>query len=190
MSDGDSRALLALALQSQGHPVALAGTRAVIRRFNRDTMLLATGLLGALIFAALVLAVQELHPKAAVVKDEATRTGGDLSLNANPAALSKIVGLDAGNTDEMSSGPVTNADDGGTPQISHPNTRSGSPAHRQDSGRVIRPKNPRVRAHPSLWAKIADVFIFWYRKPEATERSRGWAQVSNRGSTRRGDQVR
>ena len=60
--------------------MALAGTGAVIRRFNRDTMWLTTGLLGTVIFAALVLAVQERHPKTAVVAEEASQTGGDLSL--------------------------------------------------------------------------------------------------------------
>ena len=37
-------------------------TSDVIRGFNRDTARLATGVLGAIIFAALVLAVQEHHP--------------------------------------------------------------------------------------------------------------------------------
>jgi hypothetical protein len=42
--------------------LALEGTRNVMRRFNRNTMLVATGLLGTVVFAALVLAVQEHHP--------------------------------------------------------------------------------------------------------------------------------
>jgi hypothetical protein len=37
---GDSGALTTLALQRQRHPVALAGTGAVISKFNRDTMVL------------------------------------------------------------------------------------------------------------------------------------------------------
>ena len=43
MGDGDSGALPTLALQRQQHPVALAGTGAVIRKFNRDTMVLTVG---------------------------------------------------------------------------------------------------------------------------------------------------
>ena len=39
-------------------------TSDVIRGFNRDTAWLATGVLGAVIFAALVLAVQEHQPNA------------------------------------------------------------------------------------------------------------------------------
>ncbi len=189
MGDGDSAALPALALKCQQHPMALAGTGVVISKFNRDTIVLTVGLLGTVIFAALVLAVQELHSKAAVVIDEATQTGGDLPPNANPAALSKIMGLNAKNTGEIASDPAMNLDDGFNPENSqtgpHANARSWSPAHRQGSARVIRAKIPSVRAHPPLWAKLADVkmrlFAFWHRKLAPTERSRGWTQFSNKG---------
>ena len=183
MGDGDSRALHTPGLQSHGDPMASTGTNAVIRRFNRDTTLLATGLLGTLIFAAMVLAVQESRQKAPVLRDEMGQPGGEIfSLNANRPVLSNVVSLEAGNTGETSSVPTTNAEEGITPKINHPNpnARSWSPAHRQDSGRIIRPKNPRERVHPSLWDKIADVFVFWHRKPVPTERSRGWAQVAKK----------
>jgi hypothetical protein len=185
VGDGDSRAPPALALQTQEHPVALAGASAVIRRFNKETMLVATGLLGTLIFATIMLAVQENHHKTPVLTDDASQTGGEPTLNANPPVLSKVVGLDAANTGEISSVPATNADEGLSPQISHPNAISWSSAHRQDLGRVIRPKNHRVKVHPSLWTKIANVFVFWHRKPVPPERFRGWAQVSKKGERQR-----
>ena len=52
----------------------ISGTNAIIRRFNRDTVWLATGVLGALVFAALVLAilVQERQPKTVDPADSAT----------------------------------------------------------------------------------------------------------------------
>ena len=87
MGDGESGALPTLALQRQQHPVALAGTGAVISKFNRDTMVLTVGLLGTVICAGLVLAAQDLHPRAAVVADEATQTEGDRSLNASQTYL-------------------------------------------------------------------------------------------------------
>ena len=149
--------------------------------------LLATALLGTLIFAAMVLAVQESRQKAPVLTDETGQLGGEISVNPNPPVLSNAVALDAGNTGEISSVQTTNAEEGVTLQINHPNVnaRSWSPADRQDSGRIIRPKNPRKRVHPSLWDKIADVFIFWHRKPVPTERSRGWAQVSKKGERKK-----
>lgn len=186
MGDGDSGALPTHALQRRQHPVALVGTGAVISKFNRDTMVLTVGLLGTVILAGLVLAAQDLHPKAAVVTDEATQ--GDLSLNANPAALSEIAGFDAKNTAEVTSDPATNLDEEFNAEnnqtIPHANARSWSPAHRQGSALVIRPKIPSVKVHPSLWAMLADVkmrlFAFWHRKLAPTERSRGWTQFSNK----------
>ena len=189
MGEGDSRAPPALASQTQEHPVALAGAGAVMGRFNRDTMLVATGLLGTAIFAAIALAVQERYRKAPVYTDEVGQPRGELSLNATPFVVSKVVGLDAANTGEISSDPATNADapvsTGVSPQKSHPNAISWSSAHRQDLGQVIRPKNHRVKFHPTLWTKIADVFIFWHQKPVATDRSRGWAQVSKKRERQR-----
>jgi hypothetical protein len=115
-------------------------------------MVLTVGLMGTIILAGLVLVAQDLHPKAAVVTDEVTQTGGDFSLNANLAALSESAGFDAKNTAEVTSGPATNLDEGfnaeNSQTISHANTRSWFPAHRQGSARVIRPKIPSVRLPP------------------------------------------
>ena len=188
MGDGESGALPTLALQRQQHPVALAGTGAVISKFNRDTMVLTVGLLGTVICAGLVLAAQDLHPRAAVVADEATQTEGDRSVNANPAALSEITGFDAKNTVEVTSDPATNLYEGfnaeNSQTIPHANAKSWSPAHRQGSARMIRPRIPSVRVHPSLWAMLAGVkiqlFAFWHRKLAPTERSRGWTQFANK----------
>ena len=62
---GESRALPAPALQTREHS-ALPGAHDVIRRLNRDTTWVAAGLLGAVIFAALVLALLECRPKATI----------------------------------------------------------------------------------------------------------------------------
>jgi hypothetical protein len=92
---GASRALSAPALQTREHSVALPDTNEVIRRFNRDTGWLATGVLGAVVFAALVLAVlvQDRHPKAVDLTEEAVQARGDLLLNANFATRFTVVGL-------------------------------------------------------------------------------------------------
>jgi hypothetical protein len=150
-------------------------------------MLVATGLLGSVIFAALVLAVQERYQKAPALTDDPGQTAGELSLSANGPVLSKVRGLDAESTGEITSGPATNSGDALRPEISQPNAnaRSMFPAHRQDPARVRRPKHPGARTHPSLWAKIAGVFIFWHRKPVRTERSHGRAQFSNKGERKK-----
>ena len=109
--DEELRALNAPPLQTREHPVALLGTYNVIRGFNRYTTWLATGLLSSVAFAALVLAVQEWHPKAADQGEEERPTRGDLLLNANPGTLSKIVSLSAESSkSEITSGQATSVD--------------------------------------------------------------------------------
>ena len=85
----------------------------MIRRFNRDTGWLATGVLGAVVFAALVLAVlvQDRHPKAVDLTEEAVQARGDLLLNANFATRFTVVGLNGkSSTGKMTSGQATSAD--------------------------------------------------------------------------------
>jgi hypothetical protein len=63
----------------------------MIRGFNRDTAWLATGVLGAIIFAALVLAVQEHHPTKVYPAKESVQAGSDRSPNANLVTLGSVV---------------------------------------------------------------------------------------------------
>jgi hypothetical protein len=101
--------------------LALDGTLNVMRRFNRDTMVVATGLLGTVIFAALVLAVQEDHPLPAEVAKKAMQTTSFVD----------------GFTPEINhAGPQANAS-------------SWSPAQRHDSARVLRPIIADIRHRSS-----------------------------------------
>jgi hypothetical protein len=109
----ESRALPAPALQTPKHSVALPGTSDVIRRFNRETDWLAALMVGALVSAALILAVlvQDYHPNALDPIEEAVQAGGDLLLNANSAMVFKDVGLKGKKyTGEITSGQASSAD--------------------------------------------------------------------------------
>jgi hypothetical protein len=109
----ESRALPAPALAAQENSVLLPDTNDVIRKFNRDTRCVATGVLGAMVFAALILAVlvQERHPKADDLTKEARQAERDLLLNANPASLFTVVGLNGkSSTDKMTSGQASSVD--------------------------------------------------------------------------------
>jgi hypothetical protein len=68
--------------------------RDMISRFNRDTVWLATGLLGVVIFAAVVLAVQECQPKA-------PQNERGLSLNVIPAGARSVLAKSFSSTGKM-----------------------------------------------------------------------------------------
>src|SRR3984893_2916530 len=81
------------ALQAREHPVALPSTQDVIRRFNRDTAWLAMGVLGALVFATLLVAVQERSPKPADLTQEKRQAEGNLLLYGHPGTHFTVVDL-------------------------------------------------------------------------------------------------
>jgi hypothetical protein len=111
--DGESRALPAPASNTREHSAASSRTNDVIRRFNRDADWLAALVLGAVVSAALMLAVlvQDRHPKAVDLTEKAVQAGGDLLLNANSAMVFQDVGLKGKKyTGEITSGQASSAD--------------------------------------------------------------------------------
>jgi hypothetical protein len=66
-------------------------TSDMIRGFNRDTAWLATGVLGAIIFAALVLAVQEHQAAKASPPEEAVQARSDRFLSANVITEGRVI---------------------------------------------------------------------------------------------------
>lgn len=185
MGGRESETLHASPLQTPEHP-ALPGAHDVIRRLNRDTTWVATGLLGAVIFAALVLALLECHPKADDLTKEARQITSSLLLNANPAALFNVGDSNGKSTSEITSGQAMSADYGSTPEINHPdvqaNVSSSSPTDQPDPARVIRPKIPNVRYWTSVRPRYVDVktrlIALWHQSLQR-EKSRGWTLFSN-----------
>ena len=172
-------------LQTPERPVPLAGIYKAIKRFNRNTTWVATGLLAPVIFAAVMLALQERHAKADNLTEEARQTTRDIALNANPAAISDVVGSNEKSTGEITSGQATSVE-GLTPEIKHPDTQanatSWSPAHWRDSGRAIGLKVPRERFRSSGRLRFVDVkmrlIALWHQSLQR-EKSRAWTVFSN-----------
>jgi hypothetical protein len=109
----ESRALPASALASQENSVFLPDTNDAIRKFNRDTRWVATGVLGAVVFAGLMLAllVQERYPHAVHHTGEAVQAGVNLLLNTNVATLAESVVLTGkGSTGEIAPGQAISVD--------------------------------------------------------------------------------
>jgi hypothetical protein len=173
--EGGPRALHAPASQTREHFVALPDTNDVFRRFNCDTWWLATGVLGAVVFAALALAVlvQDRHPKALDLTEEAMQTGGDLLLIPSSQ-------MEAAASTQT---PVLTF----TPEISRhdvqANAVSWTPAHRQDSGRVIERKVPRARSRSSVRSRFVGVkmrlMALWHQSLVRNDSSRSWTLFSN-----------
>ena len=111
--DAGPRALHATASQTREHSVDSPDTNDVIRVLNLDTDWLATLVVGAVVSAALMLAVlvQYLDPKAADLTEEAVQAGDDLLLNANAATLFKDVDLKGKKSiGEITSGQASSVD--------------------------------------------------------------------------------
>src|ERR1700757_2911370 len=99
-------------LQTTEKPAPLTGISKAIKRFNRNTTWVATGLLAPVIFAAVMVALQERHAKAYNLTEEARQATVDPLVNANPAAISDIGGSNEKSTAEIASGLATNVDRG------------------------------------------------------------------------------
>jgi hypothetical protein len=172
--------------------LALDDTRNVMRRFNRNTMLVATGLLGTAIFAAMVLAVQEHLPRPAEVTEKARQTSAKALPNVSPDGLSEVAGLSGKSTGKISSEQATSVDDGFTPEINHAalqtNASSWSPTQRHDSARVIR-SSIVVRHRSSTGLRFVDMKIWflslWHHGLQRAKKSRNWTQFWHSNKERR-----
>ena len=91
----ESRALPAPVVPTQENSAALSRTSDMIRGFNRDTWWVATAVLGVVIFATLVLAVevQERHQKRHDLTQKTRQVKHDLVLNADPVTPFSGVGF-------------------------------------------------------------------------------------------------
>jgi hypothetical protein len=160
-------------------------TSDIIKGFNRDTGWLATGVLGPVVFAALVLAVQEYHPTNVNPTGESVQAGSDRSLNANVVIVGSVVAKSS--NDKMASGEGSGVDhafnkaspqDDATSQIEpiaaaptpvfaftpelSPNDAVANPdsetsALRQDSARSIRPEARNARNRSSVASRSIGV---------------------------------
>jgi hypothetical protein len=206
LSKQESSALPAPALVAQKNPVFLPGTDDVIRKFNRETRFVATGVLGAVVFAGLMLAfmVQEHYPNAVVSAEEAVQAGGNLLLNNNLSALGKNVALTRkSSSGEIALGQARTVDQAPpkissqenpssqieaatstptpvvafTPEINHHDLQTNA------SYWVPAHSLPRGRSRSSVRTRFVDVkmrlIALWHQSLMRSERTRSWALSSN-----------
>jgi hypothetical protein len=187
-------------MRTQGSAPATSG---MIRRFNRDTVWLATGVLGTVIFAAVMVAVQECQRKA-------TEAERDLLLNANPATVASVVANTSNADSKMTPVPGSSVDHAfietppqeipssqpesaaSTPVLAltpenrndaQANPDAGPLADRQDSARAIGPKARNASNRSSVASRTVDVkrrlIELWHQSLAKSEKSRSWTAFSN-----------
>ena len=91
-------------MQTQNRPQV---TRDTIIRFNRETIWVATGLLGTLVFAALALAFQERQRKA-------RQAESDFFPNANLATVRRAIAKSFNSNGKLTPGPESSVDHAST----------------------------------------------------------------------------
>jgi hypothetical protein len=178
------------------HREVVQVTSDIIRRFNRDTGLVATGILGVVVSAALLLAVQERHPSTG----EAVQAGTDIFLNANPATMGSVVAnsssgkmpSDSGSSVDgvlTKSSAEENSVLASPAEVNHrdalADTRASSPQASQNSVRVIRSKVRKARDRSSSLLRSVDVkrrlIALWHQSLAQSEKSRSWTAFSSLG---------
>ena len=170
--------------------------RDTISRFNRDTLWLATGVVGTVVFAALVLAVEEWRP-------DATQAERGLLLNANPATAGSAVARSSKSDSKMTPGRGSSDDQAfaetSLPEISSAQAKpaaASTPApivaftpeiNRNAHGPPTAPVKGR-RAHnlrntSSVAFGYVDVkrrlIELWHQSLARKEKSRTWTAFSN-----------
>jgi hypothetical protein len=164
--------------------------RDTMSRFNRDTAWIAVGVLGTMVFAALVLAVQECQPKA-------PQTERNLLLNANPAGAGSVLASSSSTgkmTPEQGSGndhtftetalleaPSSSAAPSPVPELAFTPEISRH-GNRQDSAPERRPRNRNVKNRSSVGLRTVDVkrrlIELWHQSLARNDKPRSWTAFS------------
>lgn len=169
-----------------------------ITRFNRDTVWLATGVLGSVVFAALVVGVQELHPRKVNPTEPGVQAGSDFFMNGNPAPA-EIVNARS-SSGNMTPGLESSVDHAVTEtslqETPSAQTEPAAPtsglaftpetnrhAHRQDSARFRGTKPRNVGNRSSAASRYVGtkrrLIELWHQSLAKSEKSRSWAAFSN-----------
>jgi hypothetical protein len=189
---GEPSALKTFPLQAR-EDLVLPGTNSVIQGFNRNTMCVAMGLLGTVICAALVLAIQEHRPRSAEVAEKAMQKSGGVSPNDSPAALPEVVGSSGKIAGEISSERAASVEEQFTPEVNQAdiqaNSTSRSSLQRHDPARVVRPKTPTVSRRSSIRPRFVDVEMrlraLWHQSLARIKRSASWFSNLNKEGRKR-----
>jgi hypothetical protein len=147
--------------EARERPVHSAGIYKTIQRFNRNTTWVAMGLLAPVVFAALMVALQDRYQKVDNRTEEPRQTSGDMLPNTNPTALSYVASSSEQDIGEIASRQPPNVDSGLTPSISplavDLNATPPSPAPQPGPARVVRSNISNVRDRTHTQPRVVNV---------------------------------
>jgi hypothetical protein len=165
--------------------------RETVIRFNRDTGWLATGLVGTVVFAAIVLAVQEHRPNAKPAESDpaplaiatSSSPNGELTLTQDSSVNRALVKT---SLEEKGSSSRNESAIPASGLAFRPEERPQE--HRQDSTRLKGSRTPNERNRSSVALSTAEVkrrlIELWHQSLAKNEKSRSWTAFShlNRGA--------
>jgi hypothetical protein len=166
-----------------------------ISKFNRDTAWLAAGVLGTVVFAALVLVIQECQPKATPAERDllpiANSDNSDCNDKMTTGQASRV---DHAVTETSSDGaPSWQTEPGAATPVrpwppgnrhgARANPGSGFSGAREDSARAIGPKARKARGGSSWAFRSLDVkrrlIELWHLSLARSEKAQTWTAFSN-----------
>jgi hypothetical protein len=170
-----------------GHedPASLTRMYNAIKKFNRNTTCVATGLLGSVIFAALIIALQDRQSKSDDPPNKASQSTVDFSPRADPLAITDFPANEK-STPEIVSEQPPSLGRGLTPVINQPDVppdvTSQSQVSSKDSGPAINEKIHHVKIQSSVRSRYvgakARLIALWHQYLRR-EKSPGWTLSSN-----------
>jgi hypothetical protein len=182
-----SEASPALPFPGQERSEDLAGTLRMIRKFNRSTTWVASGLLGSVIFAALMVAFQERNSEPVRSDGSQAKQVGDAEiLTDHPANLPSVANVPE-NTANVAPGPIKSDDqglasNGKDDPAERANVIGWSPVSRHDIGRRHGATNSKTTSRTSTRPRYVGVkarlLALWHQSLAHNEKARSWTRFS------------
>jgi hypothetical protein len=160
-------------------PASLTRMYKAIRKFNRNTTWVATGLLGSVIFAALMIALQDRQSKSDRLEIQANQSRVDLSPRTVGAVMTDVTPIEKSNAEIVSEQPMK-ASIGSTPVANQsrvqPDVLSLSQVS-EDRARSNDERNHQGRLQPSVRSRYvgakARLIALWHQHLRR-QKSPGW----------------
>ena len=185
----EAEGFTAVPSQTQEQSLALGDAQTVMRRFNRTTTWVATGLLSTLIVAAGALVFQDNHPMTANLAEETRGTAGAIVSDRSPDPFSEGIGLNGKSIDQNTPVQSASSEPGFTSETDNPElptkVRVWSGGERQGPARAIQ---PRIHHRSPFRSRLVDVRMrliqLWHQSLARVEKTRGWTLFSYPHQTR------